>query len=270
MRPSSLAGSPPPGSSRPRVPRGRDATVLRDRDGTALSAPPPLAACPCARYVIKICPQPGRPRSGCAAGPFAPRGGHGPPHLNRIGHRGQPCASSPRLRQPAARSACACPGSATHGWPLWLAAPQPSAMSAARRARPTARTLRTGGRAATRLGSSARTWSAVQCRRRSARGKRMRRARELQRRDTAVPRPRYRAERHSPHTLATATQETAAATVKLATAFEGRAAPDPTCPAEVATGPQLACERARRIPDAPPTCERAPQPPGGGIGACLT
>ena len=42
-----------------------------------LSAPPVLAACPAARCVAEARPQPGRPRSGCAAGPFAPRGSHG-------------------------------------------------------------------------------------------------------------------------------------------------------------------------------------------------
>lgn len=40
-------------------------------------SPPVLAACPAARCAIEACPQPGRPRSGCAAGPFAPRGSHG-------------------------------------------------------------------------------------------------------------------------------------------------------------------------------------------------
>ena len=40
-------------------------------------SPPVLAACPAARCAIEACPQPGRPRSGCAAGPFAPRVSHG-------------------------------------------------------------------------------------------------------------------------------------------------------------------------------------------------
>lgn len=39
--------------------------------------PPVLAACPAARCVDEDCPQPGRPRSGCATGPFAPRASHG-------------------------------------------------------------------------------------------------------------------------------------------------------------------------------------------------
>ena len=42
-----------------------------------MSAPPVLAVCPAARCVDGDCPQPGRPRSGCAAGPFAPRASHG-------------------------------------------------------------------------------------------------------------------------------------------------------------------------------------------------
>lgn len=81
-------------------------------------------------------------------------------NLNALGRI--PRASSPRLRQPAARSASACSGSATHGMRPRPNAGETGAMSAARRARPAARTLRTSVRSAAVRGPSARNRSAVQ------------------------------------------------------------------------------------------------------------
>lgn len=183
-----------------------------------MSAPPVLAVCPAARCVDGDCPQPGRPRSGCAAGPFAPRGSHGActsagtamgATRARLHHgSGSPLRGLP----PHVRVQ---PRAAMRPWPVERSV---GAMSAARRARPAARTLRTAVRSAAACGSSARTRSAVQGGRRSARGKSMRCAREPLRRGPAVPCPRYRAERRSPHPLATVTQGAAAATVKPATA----------------------------------------------------
>lgn len=50
------------------------------------SAPPTLAACLAARCINKVCLHPGRPRSGCAAGPLTPRGSHGACKSTLIGH----------------------------------------------------------------------------------------------------------------------------------------------------------------------------------------
>lgn len=94
------------------------------------------------RCVIEARPQPGCPRSGCAAGPSAPRGSHGAwrPTGTAMGAR------RTRLHHgsgsPPKRSASACPGSAARGVRLWPNARLTGAISAARRARPAARTLR--------------------------------------------------------------------------------------------------------------------------------
>lgn len=151
-----------------------------------LSAPPILAVCPAVCYAVEVCPHPGRPRSGCAAGPFAPRGSHGVwkstgtamgAYRTRL-HRGS--------GSPLTRSASACPGSAAHGMRPWPDARLIGAMSAARRARPAARTLRTAVRAAAPRGSTARTRSAVQGGRRT---RPARRTEPMTATDPAAPTP---------------------------------------------------------------------------------
>ena len=132
-----------------------------------MSAPPVLAVCPAARCVDGDCPQPGRPRSGCAAGPFAPRGSHGActsagtamgATRARLHHgSGSPLRGLPPHVRVQPRTVCA----------QGLMQGDTGAMSAARRARPAARTLRTAVRSAAVCGPSARNRSAVQCGRRT-------------------------------------------------------------------------------------------------------
>lgn len=124
--------------------------------------PPSLAARPAARCVNEDCPHPGRPRSGCAAGPLAPPGSHGACNVNGVGHGRIRARLHHGSGSPRARSASACPGSAARGVRPWPVATLSGAMSAVRRSRPTARTLRAGGRGAPRQGSSARNRSAGQ------------------------------------------------------------------------------------------------------------
>lgn len=50
-------------------------------------------------------PQPGRPRSGCALGPFVPHAAHAPMRVSRTASRRLRRSSHTRLQQPASRSA---------------------------------------------------------------------------------------------------------------------------------------------------------------------
>lgn len=126
-----------------------------------LSTPPSLAACPAARCADDDRPHPGRPRSGCAAGPLAPPGSHGActsawaaMGANRARlHHGS--GSPPRGLPPHVRVQ-------PRGLRPWPIATLSGAMSAVHRSRPAARTLRTAVRGAPRLGSSARTRAAGQ------------------------------------------------------------------------------------------------------------
>lgn len=127
-----------------------------------LSVPPSPAAGPRACCQPRVGPQPDRPRSGCALGPFAPRAAHGA-RKSTFTATG---ADGARLHRGCASrfaSCSACPGSATRRLPQWPAASLTGAPCASRVTPGQRRTPYAWvGRAAGLRGSSARTRPIVQ------------------------------------------------------------------------------------------------------------